>query len=315
MYSIDSGDRSSTSSPSMRDRRPTLSELEALRATLAEGSTAAAARRLGRSQSSISRALASLEDRLGRRLFETAGRGLRPTGDALAIDRELDTVFASLDRLSSRSAVTAGRMLRIAAPPTFAVALVPPIFAAYRRRHGDVRLDLSVVASADVAVAVAAGSADLGLTDTVMLDTETRIEPFHRSEMVAIAPQGHRLSTLDMVTAADLAGLAFVELARGHSMRRRVDALLDGVDREIVAEAATALAAVELVRQGVGVTLLNPFPVLNGRRAEGLILRRFAPSLTYQAVCVLPAGPASPEAMRFVRFLKRRVGAEEPPAS
>ena len=290
----------------MRDRRPTLSELEALRATLAEGSTAAAARRLGRSQSAISRALASLEDRLGRRLFEAAGRGLRPTAEATVIDRDLDTVFATLDRLTSRGAAAGERRLAVAAPPTFAVTLVPALFAAYRRRHGAVRLELDVVGSAAVAAAVACGAADLGLTDSVMLGADTRVEPFHRSEMVLVAPAGHALAARSEISAEDLAGQAFVALAREHSMRRRVDAALAGIDRQVVAEVATALAAVELVRARVGVTLLNPYPVLTGRWGEGLIQRRFTPTLAYQAVCVLPVGPASPEATRFLRFLQRR---------
>lgn len=38
----------------MRNRRPTLVELEALRATIANGTTAGAAQRLGCSQSSVS---------------------------------------------------------------------------------------------------------------------------------------------------------------------------------------------------------------------------------------------------------------------
>ncbi len=295
----------------MRDRRPTLSELEALRATIAEGSTAAAARRLGRSQSAISRALASLEDRFGRRLFETAGRGIRPTPDAVAIDRDLDAVFATLDRLARRGAATDERRLVISAPPTFAVALVPVLFAAYRRRHPRVTLELDVVGSAAVAAAVATGAADLGLTDSVLLGAETRVEPFHRSEMVLIAPIGHPLAERDEIAAADLSGQAFVALAREHSMRRRVDAALAGVDREVIAEVTTALAAVELVRAGVGVTLLNPYPVLFGRWGEGLVQRRFVPTLSYQAVCVLPAGPASQEATRFLRFLQKTATVEE----
>ena len=294
----------------MRDRRPTLAELEALRATLAEGSTAAAARRLGRSQSAISRALASLEDRLGRRLFEPDGRGIRPTGAAAEVDRELDAVFAALDRMARGGPSDDGRHLRIAAPPTFAVSLVPTLFAAYRRRHASVRLELDVVGSAAVAVAVADGSVDLGLTDSVILGGDIRVEPFHRSEMVAIAPVGHRLAALDEVGVSDLADEPFVALARDHSMRRRIDALFVGIERDVVAEVTTALAAVELVRAGVGVTLLNPYPLLLGRGGAGLVQRRFVPSRSYGAVCVLPAGAASPEASRFVRFLQRRAAAE-----
>src|SRR5262245_50804594 len=64
---------------------PDLNLLPTLDALLAEGSVAAAARRLGLSPSAMSRALARLREATGDPLLVRAGRGLVPSPRALAL--------------------------------------------------------------------------------------------------------------------------------------------------------------------------------------------------------------------------------------
>lgn len=298
----------------LRDRRPTLVELEAFRATMAEGTTAAAGRRLGRSQSAISRALIELERRQGQALFERRGRLIVPTAEALALNRRLDPVFAALDALRSPTPrENEPSRLSIAAPPAFAASLIPRAFAAFRRDHPACQLQLEVVATADAVRLVAEGGAEMGLTDSAVSSDAVRVEPFRESRIHCLLPIGHRLSGQDSIAVADLQGERFVALARRHSMRAQIESMLAAarVDHRIAAETSTSLAALGLIKAGIGVGLLNPFPLLEPERMTGLVARPLDVALSYRsAVIVARHTPLSPIAKRFQRFLARFVAAD-----
>lgn len=291
----------------MRDRRPTLVELEAFRATIAEGTTAAAGRRLGRSQSSISRALAELERRQGHVLFERRGRLIIPTIEALALNRRLDPVFLALDAVRSPPPQeTEPLNLSIAAPPAFAASLVPRAFAAFRRDHPRCVLQLEVVATAEVVRLVAEGGVELGLTDSGVAADSVRIEPFRESQIHCLMPVGHRLADRARLAVSDLRGEPFVALARRHSMRAQIEAMLASarVEHLIAAETSTSLAALRLIEAGIGLGLLNPFPLLEAERMHGLVARPLDTVLNYRSAFVLAAHrPPSTIAKGFQRFL------------
>ncbi|PWC36399.1 LysR substrate-binding domain-containing protein [Azospirillum sp. TSO35-2] len=297
----------------MRNRRPTLVELEALRATITNGTTASAARRLGCSQSSISRALALLEARLGVPLFERSGRLIRPTAEALAINEELDDIFLALDRVASGMAAipTAGR-LTVAAPPAFALSLVSRLAARFRARYPEVLIQLEVVASDIVVGLVAEGRADLGITDSAPMHSGVRLEPFHSSFLACVMPADHALARHEVLCPADLAAMPCIALTRRHSMRSRIDQLFAdaGVTRRVVMETSTAVSALELVRAGLGIAVMNPYPLAD-RRDATLVWRRFEPALEYRSCCVLPSAvPVTPHARRFQRLLSGQARAE-----
>ncbi len=65
----------------MRHSYRSLREFEALRMLIATGTATAAARRLGISQSAVSRAITQLETRLGQVLFERRQGRMSPTAD------------------------------------------------------------------------------------------------------------------------------------------------------------------------------------------------------------------------------------------
>lgn len=295
----------------MRDRRPTLVELEALRAVLAEGTTAAAGNRLGRAQSSISRSIAELERRTGRILFERRGRMIEPTAEALALNAELDALFGVLDRLAGNPDQTGDvRKLSLAAPPAFALSLLPRALAAFHRTHPGCLVSLEVATTSDVIRLVAEGVADIGLTDSRVVTDGVRLEPFRRSQIVCLMPLNHRLAGGTSVSIGDLDGEPFVALARRHSMRAQIEGVMAqaGVRPAVAAEVSTAIAALGLIREGIGIGLLNPFPLMDGEAMRGLIALPFDEPLTYLTAFVLTrASPPTALARRFQRFLTQFV--------
>lgn len=289
--------------------RPTLRELEALRAMVETGKTTAAAHLLGVSQPAVSRALAQLEQRTGRRLFRRDSGRLVPTAAALALNEEIEPILAALARLD-RYPWTGreGAALRVAAPPTIAHRFLASLIAGFLKEEPAARLHLEIGTTLDVAAQVADGKADIGLTDTPIVHAGLAREPFRRAIAHCAMPARHRLAKLTAISPRDLDDQPFVALTRRFSARAVYERLFmdAGVRPRILVETATSASAVELVREGIGVALVNPFP-LALRADAGIVYRPFRPEVGYETAFLLPAqSPIAPLARRFIDFVRAR---------
>jgi len=64
------------------------------------------------------------------------------------------------------------------------------------------------------------------------------------------------------------------------------------------------MSVLELVREGLGVAVLNPFPILSAG-LEGVAVRPFDAAIFYNTSFVLPAGrPPTQLAQQFIRYVK-----------
>ncbi|MCF6100531.1 LysR family transcriptional regulator [Mesorhizobium muleiense] len=109
------------------------------------GGVAPAARRLGLSKSIVSRRLTRLEETLGAQLLSRTTRGSALTEAGAAFREHAMRVVAELEAaqetLSPEGEVRG--LLRIAAPLSFGITRLPPIFAELARRHPLLHLDTS----------------------------------------------------------------------------------------------------------------------------------------------------------------------------
>lgn len=105
-----------------------LNLLVTLRALLREGSVTRAARRLGQTQPTVSRALATLRESFADPLLVRAGRGMVLTPRAEAIRGPLEQALASVDRLRAAGDFEPGkaeRVFRITMPDVLGAVVVP----------------------------------------------------------------------------------------------------------------------------------------------------------------------------------------------
>ncbi len=291
----------------MRANWRSLRELEALRAVIGAGTATAAARRLGVSQPAVSRALAQLETRLGKILFERDGGRLLPTAEALALNRELEPLFDSLSRLDDVGwSITSSEALRLAIPATLAHRFMASHIAGFLKLHPEQSVSLDVRGTDVLVPGIAEGRYHLGITDSEVRHNGVRVEPFLRSEGVCILPKDSPLAGRAVIRPEDLRGLPYVALTRRHSARAATDRIFAdaGVERRIVVETATAVSAYQLVGAGLGVSVLNPFPV--AQRAAGEVeIRPFEPRLPYLTSFVVSASTPLPAAGRaFLRHVR-----------
>jgi DNA-binding transcriptional LysR family regulator len=281
--------------------RPSLRELEILRAMIVTRKMIAAAHMLGISQPAVSRAIASLEARVGRALFSRDGGRLVPTPDAFALEAEAVPLFRALERIAlwPNNGAVAG-ILRISAEPTPAQFVLPGAIAYFRRTEPDLVIQVQVETGTGVITSVAERSADLGLTNTAASHPGVRGEPFREAVSHCIMPLDHRLAGLAEITPTDLVDEPMIALSRRFPSRIEADRVFAaaGIARRIVTETTTSIAAVEMVRHGIGITLVNPYPISMGG-LDGLVARPFSPAIPYSPSFLFPAaGSVSPLARR-----------------
>lgn len=114
-------------------------------AVLDAGSVTAAARRIGATQPTLSRHVAELEAQLGVPLFERTGRGVTPTGAALAIAeaarRMQDAALALAGGLVRSRAATRG-VVRVTTSQVAATWLLPRVLVRFQRAHPAIEIEL-----------------------------------------------------------------------------------------------------------------------------------------------------------------------------
>lgn len=297
---------------------PSLREFEVLRAVVEHRTTAAAARALDLSQPAVSRTLAALEGRLGRRLFVRGGGALVPTEDAVALSEGAHGPIQALRRLVRGGEFAQGTDaggLQVVTTATLAQCWLTRVLPGLLRARPEMRVGVEVATSAAVLTAVADGTADAGLVDGFAPHGSLSAEVVHRDRAHLVAPSGHPLADGGgAVGVADLAGVPFVALPRRFALRARVDAAFRdaGLRPRVAVECATAVLAAEMVLRGVGVAVLNAFPLRDAY--PGLAFRPFSPAVAMEtAVVVSAAAPPKPSVARFVEALRGDIPPPSPP--
>ena len=123
---------------------PTISELHAFAACARTGSATRAAETLNLTQSAVSRSLATLEDRLGIRLFDRVRQRLVLSQAGRAFQRDADRLLDDLEHAAVSMIAFGGErsVLRIAVLPTFGTRWLAGRLASFRAKQPDVTIDL-----------------------------------------------------------------------------------------------------------------------------------------------------------------------------
>lgn len=248
--------------------------------------TASAARRLGLSQSAISRSLSNLESRVGMSLFERDGGRLTPTAAAVRLNIRLDALFSALDNIDGPSE-TAAQPLRLIAPPTFANQFLVGHMARFIKSRPECFPSLDIGTSQSVIDGLQQDKYDLGISSVELTRAGVKLMPFRRSIAVCAMPHDHPLIAKDQIQPEDLDNEPLIALSYRHARRAQLDKLLheSSVSPRIIAEVSTSAAAIDLVRFGTGLAIVNPFPTvlqMTQTNDTRVVFRPFSSAITYQ---------------------------------
>ncbi|WP_341315941.1 LysR substrate-binding domain-containing protein [Paraburkholderia sp. IMGN_8] len=120
-------------------------EYEVLLAIIDEGSLTAAARSLGRTLQSVSRAIAALERDLNTTLFHRTTRRVQPTAACLKFAARLRPALGEIEAARDEIVEHATQLrggIRVGAPTAFGAEFVSPLVAQFLAIHENVRAEL-----------------------------------------------------------------------------------------------------------------------------------------------------------------------------
>ena len=120
-----------------------LDELQVFLAIFEAGSMAAAAHKLHRSPSGVTRQVAPLEERVGARVFERSTRRLTATGEGQRLAEGARRLLADYDAaIGEHQQATPRGLLRVTAPTVFGRRHMAPVVTAFLMRYPDIQVEL-----------------------------------------------------------------------------------------------------------------------------------------------------------------------------
>jgi len=237
-----------------------------------------AAEALHLTQSAVSAAIGALESHYGVALFHRVGRRIELNeegrlflGEARAVLARAAAAELALAELSGLKRGT----LSVQASQTIASYWLPARLVAFRRRHPQLGIQLTIGNTAQVAKAVADGAAEVGFVEGRIADPALELTEVDRDRLVIVAPPGHDFASKKRLVAEDLAGADWVLRETGSGTRSEFEAWLAGrglaADRlKVVLELPSSEAVRAAVESGAGVAAISELVVESGLRAGTL---------------------------------------------
>jgi len=287
-----------------------LRHIEIFHAVYVNGSVSAAARALNVSQPSVSKMLRHAESLLGFQLFHRTNGGLVPTEDAhtlFADVKEIQDRVHALREAGRNLRRGAGGTLRILALPSLGLDAIPMAVSQFLRTHPDVKFDLQTVHHDDLLRKLYERETDIAIAYEVPPAAPISQRWLGEGELVVLYREEDMPDAPPSIELQRLAGHRFISLAASGPIgqlfaqeRERLEVELD----EVVS-ARTFYMAGALVRQGVGMTVVDSFTA-QACLAPGLSMRPLKPRITFDIHAMfLINQPPGALAADFLKVLER----------
>jgi len=295
-----------------------LRQLEVFHAIIETGSVTAAAAALHVTQPAISAVLKQFEERIQFKLFERRGGRLQPTPEAMELIPDVLEIFGrvrTLDRATDamRDGL-AGRVV-VASSPTLMDSLLPRAVALFHAANPGVTVTLRSLSASMAVEGVSRREIDIGIVYSPEDDPAVEAEDLLRSQVACVLPPRHPLAAKRTISATDLVGQTVISIERvskigklGREIALRCEAA--GVPPpEPVIEPSSSLTACMLVREGIGIGLVDRVAVMSGAFSD-LVLRPFHPRVPLRVQMIFPRDRIRSRPTLELASALRRIAAE-----
>ena len=217
-------------------------------------------------QSTLSAAIQELESQLGVVIFERNKKSvlITPLGARLLHQARLilGNVEDFVGLAKSHDEALTGE-IRLGVIPTIGPFMLPHLLAELRKSYPKLKLYLREALSAQLLQQLQEGKLDLAILafPYVMPDMETL--SLFRDDFVLCLPPGHQLEKSKQVKQHQLQGESLLLLEEGHCLRdHALEACkLESADTDLVYQGTSLHTLVQMVANGLGVTLLPAISV------------------------------------------------------
>jgi len=280
------------------------------------GSVTEAAAMLHTSQPTVSRELARFEQLTQLKLFDRVRGRLRPTAQALSLFEEVQRAYFGLGRILNTAAALREfdqGQLSIACLPVFSQSLLPRACQRFFTQFPKAGMTITPQESPLLEEWLSAQRYDLGLTEVASAPPGTQVSPLMVVDEVCVLPSGHPLLEKTLLVPEDFASNPFISLSSLDSYRQQIDETFRQaqVERQMVLETHSAASVCAMVRERVGLAIVNPLTALDFV-GQGLEIRPFSVSIPFTVSLIKPLHrPASRLVNRFEEVLREQASVVE----
>ncbi|MCZ4354741.1 LysR family transcriptional regulator [Roseovarius aestuarii] len=244
----------------------TLRQIEVIRAVMLRGTINGAAEHLGVSAPGISRLIKHAEESLGIRLFDRRGGLFVPAPEAKLVFDQLHQVYEGVENLQDAlGALQKGEDVRLAfaSAPSIAQFVAARAIRSIRRRYPDLFIDLNTLKIEETANYLLMERGEFVIMYSPISNASTEVVELARGRVLAVLPLGHRLADRQEISVSELEGEPLI----GVDPKDPYGAILAQPFREAGIEPVHSVrgrfahTVVSLVRQGLGVALVDEFTV------------------------------------------------------
>jgi DNA-binding transcriptional LysR family regulator len=243
--------------------------LEILAVIVEKGGLTEGAEALGKSQPSVSRTMALLEERIGTPLFEPGRRPLRPTelGSQLArLGAKIRTQNLEASRLVQRYRQGQAGRLRLGGTPIFFDGVVAGMVAEFQSRHADVQVAQTYGYFDDLAAGLRSGALDLAILPmhANMVPSDMQFIPLLAGRNVIVGSAAHPLAGRGAISLADIEPYSWIAPPANSPLFRDLQRSLKsiGLDDFKVSFSGGTLASIFSVLLGSDSLTVLPYSVV-----------------------------------------------------
>jgi len=279
--------------------------LAVFRAVVKAGSVSAAARTLHVSQPAVTKTVRMLEDEIGLPLFARIKGRLVTTPESETLLPEIERLFGNVDavkHLADEIREGYSGSVTIATVATLSATLVASTIRRFHQQYPRVRFDIRALSTRHAIDLVANNQVDVGILDVTASGFDLEVKELCRAEVGVVMRAEHPLARKKALRPQDLAGETLISFADdthiGWSLREALHAA--GLPSHVTFTVNHTLSAYALVDAGVGVGVVDAFPLLSGAH-ERLVIRPFRPVIeTRPQVVFSKSRPVSLVTRKFV---------------
>lgn len=284
-------------------------EIEKYRIFLAvteSGSFTAASKKLGLTQSGVSHAVSGLEKELGFPLLKRSRGGVHPTEEGEKLLPAIKNVLRGCEELRQTAAGIRGLCLgtiRVGAFTSVSASWMPGIINGFRERYPAVELELLTGNRLEVENWLQDGSADTGFV-TLPYGGDGVCMPLRAERLLAVLPKNHCFAGYPYFPISELPNEDYISISAFSAPSDTIQSLSGiSVKPGVKYTAGDAHAAVAMVRNGLGITIL-PEMLLEGC-ADGIEIMELAPKVSFMIALAVPkAAGGSPLVRKFADFVR-----------
>lgn len=255
----------------------TLRQIEVVRAVMLSGSIAGAARLLNVAQPGVSRTMKHIEATIGIRLFARRGGRHVPAVEARDVFEQLQAVNEKIENLNAairQLHAGADVELRIGSVPSIANVMVPRAIEKLRRRFPGLRVTIDVLKIEEAIDHLLLGRGEVVLMSQRYTNASIVFDDLARGRLVCIVAPTHPLAGKTVIAARDLAPYPLIGIDPRDPYGRIMTDLFerDGLAYTITIRARFGTTVCALVKQNLGVALIDAFTVADSPASDLVVI-------------------------------------------